>query len=85
MGLSIMKKWLICLTLVSMILVMHVHGEADIDKFLNPCHGPSPPVGCRENPKAPPQEAHRWQRGCSPITDCRGKGSPGLGTPGKSA
>ncbi|KAJ9699191.1 hypothetical protein PVL29_008005 [Vitis rotundifolia] len=85
MGLSIAKKWLICLALISMILFMHVHGEVEIDKYLHPCEGPYPPAGCRENPKTPPEEAHKWKRGCSPVTRCRGGDSQDLGTPAKPA
>ena len=84
MELSSMKKWFICLTLISMILLMHVNGNDDMDEYgdddtdvyLDPCKGPNPAVGCRQDPKTPPQAANPWSRGCSPISECRG-GGPG--------
>ena len=54
MELSSMKKWFICLTLISMILLMHVNGDDDKDEYgdddtdvyLDPCKGPNPAAGC---------------------------------------
>ena len=54
MELSSMKKWFICLTLISMILLMHVNGNDDMDEYgdddtdvyLDPCKGPNPAAGC---------------------------------------
>lgn len=73
---------MICLILISMVVIsQEVEAHTKSFDFFN-CNQPTPPPYCKfmRRGKVDKSKLPKYNRGCSPITDCRGGGT-GSGNP----